>query len=86
VSGGIWDDAVVIDRYTRAQAIADGLLVDVSEAARKRGIRVPVAVSAAAWADACEWTDRRPAQVGSRSACGAWSGASRACRRATCTP
>ncbi len=33
--------------YTRAQALADGALVDVSEMAREAGIRFPVAISEA---------------------------------------
>jgi hypothetical protein len=41
-----WD---LIHRYTRAQAIADGSLVDVSETAREAGIRIPVAVTRAVW-------------------------------------
>jgi hypothetical protein len=41
-----WD---FISRYTRAQAIADGMLVDVSETAREAGIRFPVAATRAVW-------------------------------------
>jgi hypothetical protein len=36
-------------RYTRAQAIADGVLVDVSATAREAGIRWPVALTRAVW-------------------------------------
>jgi hypothetical protein len=39
-----------IGRYTRAQAIADGVLVDLSALAREAGLRWPCAVTAAAWA------------------------------------
>ena len=39
----------LIHRYTRAQAIADGVLVDVSATAREAGIRYPVALTRAAW-------------------------------------
>lgn len=35
--------------YTRAQAIADGVLIDVSKTAREAGIRYPVAMTAAVW-------------------------------------
>jgi hypothetical protein len=38
-------DWEVIDSYSRAQAIADGVLVDVTEQARNSAIRYPVAVS-----------------------------------------
>ena len=46
----------VISSYSRAQAIEDGMLVDVSETAREAGFKVPVAMTAAAWADCVEWT------------------------------
>jgi hypothetical protein len=39
----------VISRYSRAQAIADGELVDVTETAREAGFRYPVAVTRALW-------------------------------------
>ena len=48
-SKGFWDDAEVISSYTRAQAIEDGELVDVSETAREAGIKFPVAVTRAVW-------------------------------------
>lgn len=41
----------VIHRYTRAQAIEDGVLVDVTEMAREAGFRVPVAITQAVHAD-----------------------------------
>ena len=47
----------VIYRYTREQAIADGVLVDVSNMARDVGIILPVAMTAAAWADAVAWQE-----------------------------
>ena len=50
-SDGFWDDAEVISVYTRAQAIEDGTLVDVSEMAREAGFVIPVAVTQAVWAD-----------------------------------
>ncbi len=39
----------VIDAYTRAQAIEDGVLVDVSDTAREAGFNIPVAVTRAVW-------------------------------------
>ena len=39
----------VISVYTRAQAIEDGILVDVSETAREAGFTIPVAVTRAVW-------------------------------------
>lgn len=47
----------VIFSYTRAQAIEDGELVDVSKLAREAGIKFPVAVSRAVWARYCEVPD-----------------------------
>ncbi|MDT3417208.1 hypothetical protein QO009_003103 [Brevibacillus aydinogluensis] len=37
--------------YSRAQAIADGVLIDVSEMAKEVGIYIPVAVTHRLWAD-----------------------------------
>lgn len=47
----------VIHRYTRAQAIEDGVLMDVSESAREAGFRWPVAMTSAAWADCVAWSE-----------------------------
>jgi hypothetical protein len=44
----------VIDRYTRAQAIEDGVLVDVSPVAREAGIKFPVALTRAVWSQYVE--------------------------------
>jgi len=41
---------IVIHTYTRAQAIEDGVLIDVSEMAREAGFRWSVGVTAAVWA------------------------------------
>ena len=35
--------------YTRAQAIEDGILVDVSETAREAGFKIPVALTRGVW-------------------------------------
>ena len=39
----------VISAYTHAQAIDDGILVDVSDTAREAGFNIPVAVTRAVW-------------------------------------
>jgi hypothetical protein len=39
----------VIHSYTRAQAIEDGSLIDVTDTARQAGFKWPVAVTAAVW-------------------------------------
>ena len=41
----------VFHAYTRQQAIADGVLIDVSTPAREAGFRFPVAVTSAVWAE-----------------------------------
>jgi hypothetical protein len=39
----------IIYAYTRAQAIDDGVLVDVTDAAREAGFRYPVALTRSVW-------------------------------------
>ncbi len=43
--------------YTRAQALEDGVLIDVTEMATEAGFRWPVAITHAAWKDCVEWSD-----------------------------
>jgi hypothetical protein len=45
----MFDEADLIHRYSRADALRDGVLVDVSQAAREAGIRYPVALTRAVW-------------------------------------
>ena len=45
----MFDDADLIHRYTRAQALADGVLVDVTSTATEAGIRCPTALTRAVW-------------------------------------
>jgi len=47
----MFEEADVIFSYTRAQAIEDGVLVDVTETARECGFKYPVALTARAWAE-----------------------------------
>lgn len=49
VKEGPWAGYEVIDTYSRAEAIADGGLVDVSTVAREAGIIHPVAVTSVVW-------------------------------------
>lgn len=51
-------DGDTIYSYSRAQAIADGDLVDVTDTAREAGFTYPVAVTRAAWNEAVEWNPR----------------------------
>lgn len=46
-----------ISVYTRADALRDGTLKDVSTTAREAGIRWPVALTAAAWGDLVAWDE-----------------------------
>lgn len=48
--------------YTRADAIRDGELVDVSATAKEAGINYPVAMTRAAWAEAVSLSDGTPGQ------------------------
>lgn len=45
-AAGFWDDAEIIHTYTRADALRDGVLYDVSELAKEAGFVIPVAVTA----------------------------------------
>jgi hypothetical protein len=50
----------VISTYTRAQAIADGELIDVSTVAQEATIRFPVALTRALWHDIAAIPAERP--------------------------
>ncbi len=43
--------------YTRQQAINDGVLIDITEAAAEAGFRIEVALTAAAYQDCVRWSD-----------------------------
>lgn len=43
------EEEYVIYRYTRKQALEDGVLIDVSETAREAGIVYPVAITGTVW-------------------------------------
>ncbi len=45
-----------IHSYSRADALADGVLIDVAAMAREAGFRVHVALTAGAWEQAVAWT------------------------------
>ena len=47
----------VVHTYTRAEALADGVLVDVTTAGREAGFKVPTAVTAAVFDECIEWTE-----------------------------
>lgn len=56
-SPGLFVGADVIHCYTRKQAIADGVLVDVSTVAKEAGIRYPTALTQAVW---CKYVEVPP--------------------------
>jgi hypothetical protein len=45
----MFEEADYIHRYSRSDAIRDGVLIDVSAMAREAGIRYAVALTSAAW-------------------------------------
>ena len=47
----------VIHAYTRAEALADGVLVDVTATAKEAGFKVPTAVTASVFNECIEWTE-----------------------------
>lgn len=49
-----WD---LIHSYSRAQAIRDGVLVDVTETAKEAGFKIPVALTSAVYEDCVAWTE-----------------------------
>lgn len=51
----LFPDAELISVYTRAAAIEDGTLIDVTDTAKEAGFKIPVALTAAAWADCVAW-------------------------------
>lgn len=59
-SSGSTSPFEVIHSYTRAQAIEDGYLVDVSETseAQEAGFKWPVAMTRTVWDDCVEWSDK----------------------------
>ncbi|CAH0065117.1 MULTISPECIES: DUF6573 family protein [Stenotrophomonas] len=45
----MFEPSDLIHSYTRAQAIEDGVLVDVSDVAKEAGFKLPVTITRAAW-------------------------------------
>lgn len=52
-----WD---IIHTYSRAEAIADGVLIDVTSTAVELGFSVPVALSSAVYEDCVRWDEHDP--------------------------
>ena len=51
----LFADAEIIHAYTRAQAIEDGELHDVSTTAKEAGFKIPTAITRAVWLDCVQW-------------------------------
>lgn len=47
--GNPWQDAEIIHAYSRAQALADEVLIDLTEWAREAGFSIPVALTRGVW-------------------------------------
>lgn len=47
----MFDESDIIHRYTRKQAIQDGVLIDVSGTAKEAGIKYPTAITSTVWAN-----------------------------------
>lgn len=60
----MFEDADFVFTYTRAQALADGVLFDVSETAKEAGFKIPVALTSAAWAECVAWSRADTEQTG----------------------
>ena len=52
----------IVISYTRAQAVADGVMIDVTTTAKEAGFVLPVAVTAAVWAEYIKVPDGVEAQ------------------------
>lgn len=52
-------NAEVIYSYTRAQALADGGLIDVTDTAKEAGFKIPVALTASVWGDCVAWDEKQ---------------------------
>lgn len=66
----------VLCAYTRADALADGVLVDVSDTAQEAGLRWPTALTREAWEDCVAWGEaddkRKPEYLGQDEAGRLW--------------
>ena len=54
---GFWDDAEIISTPSRADAIEDGTLIDVSSMAKEAGFKYPVALTARVWTEVVDPTE-----------------------------
>ena len=59
----MFDHTDIIFSYTRAQAIADGVLIDLTEEAAKHGFRIPFACTDSIWQE-IEWGEHEKPGAG----------------------
>jgi hypothetical protein len=59
----MFEDADLIHCYTRADAIEDGTLIDVTNTAKEAGFLVPVALTATVWGDCISWSQEDSVRV-----------------------
>ncbi|MGH3368677.1 MAG: DUF6573 family protein, partial [Nocardioidaceae bacterium] len=52
----MFDNAEVLDTYTLADAIRDGILIDITDTAREAGLGVAITITQDAWDDCVAWT------------------------------
>ncbi|MDA3889714.1 MAG: hypothetical protein PF443_13165 [Allgaiera sp.] len=52
----LFNSESIVHSYSRAEAVADGVLVDCSDLAREAGWKIPVALTSAVWQDCVRWT------------------------------
>jgi hypothetical protein len=50
----LFNEADILFCYTRAEALADGVLIDISPLASEAGFKFPAAITSAAWAAVIE--------------------------------
>lgn len=58
----MFTDADRISSYSRADALADGQLIDVTETAKEAGFLLPAVITSAAWADCVVWGEAEKAR------------------------
>lgn len=68
----MFTDDDVISRYTRADALADGLLVDATAMAAEAGFRVPFAMTDTVWAECVAWPEGTKGSWGQSEAGRLW--------------
>lgn len=51
----LFRDFEMISVYSRVQAITDGVLIDVTDAAKEAGFKIPVALTMGVYADCVAW-------------------------------